>query len=415
MSKFPFFQKKGRPSNYEKQICTKVKDLLRNGYISQKDIDSYYDEKGYYPETTDELESFFESITGEPINSDSNNFNKNKSSNLDDYDDTEDDYDDAEDDFSQVDSRRNTEAINFDPFDEPVIEDGREYTKGVLGVVQESEEEKQKDDSSKFNKVEFDENDFKDTFEEIEEDIPEPIYSNTKSVEEEDEAELEAEAESFEKEKLGGDNLQDLTPQQKRKSAEKTAEAILGVYCKFAPLPFKKWASFSENKISKLSFDDKIDLNMMLEDNVTVKDYIDSTNEQVEEIFTVSEEQKNEIKEPLIDVLLEQELALTPTQRLLMAVGSHVVTMGFSAFQLAQNNKIALESFEKYHSQNKPSQMNQKPSASSGNTVSKTTQKETKKESESDDDFMKKMIMNDFDDDDVIDPKNDPSVEVTEE
>ena len=64
----------------------------------------------------------------------------------------------------------------------------------------------------------------------------------------------------------------------------------------------------------------------------------------------LEQKQKNELREPLIDVLLEQELALTPTQRLLMAVGGHLTTLGISAFQLAQNNKMALETFKQFQS-----------------------------------------------------------------
>jgi hypothetical protein len=89
---------------------------------------------------------------------------------------------------------------------------------------------------------------------------------------------------------------------------------------------------------------------MELDGELTIKDYIDNHNKQVEAIFEVTEEQKNEIREPLIDVLLEQELALTPTQRLLMAVGGHLTTLGISAFQLAQNNKMALETFKQFQS-----------------------------------------------------------------
>jgi hypothetical protein len=150
--------------------------------------------------------------------------------------------------------------------------------------------------------------------------------------------------------KLAEGNLQDLSPAQKRKSAEKTADAMLGLYCKFVPTPFKQWASFKERKINELSLKKEIDLEMELDGELTIKDYIDNHNKQVEGIFEVSEEQKNEIREPLIDVLLEQELALTPTQRLLMAVGGHLTTLGISAFQLAQNNKMALETFKQFQS-----------------------------------------------------------------
>ena len=212
--------------------------------------------------------------------------------------------------------------------------------------------------------------------------------------------------------KLGGDNLQDLTPAQKRKSAEKTAEALLNLYCQFTPMPFKSWASFKDHKIQKLAFEDKIDLKMPLENGITVKDYIDGNNEQVEEIFKVSEETKQEIKDPLIDVLLEQELALTPTQRLMLAVGSHLVTMSFSAYQLAQNNKIALETFERYHQQTKQTTSNnskeQKIRRSKDNQDSFS-----KVERDAVEKFMQEMSGED--NEEIIDAEHDPNVEVTTE
>ena len=110
------------------------------------------------------------------------------------------------------------------------------------------------------------------------------------------------------------------------------------------PVPFEKWASINEGTIQKLALNDRIDLNMELENDLTVQQYVDSNNNQVKQVFKVSDETKEEIKEPLIEVLLEQELALTPTQRLLLAVGSHVATMGFSAYQLAQTNKSNIRS-----------------------------------------------------------------------
>jgi hypothetical protein len=214
--------------------------------------------------------------------------------------------------------------------------------------------------------------------------------------------------------KLGGDNLQDLSPAQKRKAAEKTADALLNMYCQFVPMPFIKWSSFSEGKLQKMVFENKIDLSMQLENNVSVKDYIDGVNEQAQEVFRVTDETKEDIKDPLIDVLLEQDLALTPTQRLMLAVGGHLVTMGFSAFQLAQNNKQALETFEKFHiqmNQQKAPVYQETPSVQKrprprGENLSKV-------EKESVEELMKQMSSDYDDDDDIIDAEHDPSIEVS--
>jgi hypothetical protein len=262
-----------------------------------------------------------------------------------------------------------------------------------------------------------------DNIDDVEEDIPEPEWASTggfsSSSSDEDE---DYDDEDYDDEenggKLGGDNLQDLSPAQKRKAAEKTAETLMDMYCQFVPLPFKKWASFNEGKIQKLVFESKIDLSMQLENNITIKDYIDGTNEQVEEIFKVTDETKESIKDPLIDVLLEQDLALTPTQRLLFAVGGHIATMGFSAYQLAQNNKQALETFEKFQSQ---VNRNTSPNFQNNFEKNKKTARPrpqqdnlTKHEKESVEDIIRMMNENSDDDDDIIDSEHDPSVEVTE-
>ena len=302
MSKFWFFEGKGRPTSSVKNILEKINELIHNGVASQSDVEEYVSEygKAYNEDDLEEMYSYFsgEDLQGNPIS---------------DYDDDEydDDVEDAvEDMIDDVPTDKVDNPINFNPFEEPVIERG--YTKGYVNDTQ--------------NEDVFDEEDMKmptdgesidgDIPNDDDGDIPEPAYSNTAlPQDEENEDDEEYDEDEDESDKLGGDNLQDLTPAQKRKSAEKTAEALLNLYCQFAPLPFKNWASFKDHKIQKMVFEDKLDLQMPLENGITVKDYIDGNNEQVEEIFKVSEETREEIKDPLIDVLLEQELALTPTQR----------------------------------------------------------------------------------------------------
>ncbi len=147
----------------------------------------------------------------------------------------------------------------------------------------------------------------------------------------------------------GASSMSDMSPTQKRKAAEKTADAIMLHYCNYAPAPFKKWASFSERKIRQLQFTGKIDLTQVIAgangEKITIGEHIEGTNKQVEEIFTVSEETKDDIREPLIEVLLENEVMLTPSQRLMMAITGHILEMTASAYMLSQQNKTILEMF----------------------------------------------------------------------
>jgi hypothetical protein len=441
MSKFWFFDRKGRPTTNEKRIGDKLNSFINEGKVSANEIEQYLEEYGK-PMNETELNEMFGYLTGEY--SDGSKYQYDDSDvdydDSDDSDDSDVDYDDSndygsdEEEILNQDTGSQKNPVDFNPFEPPVIE--RSYTQGFqpkkdLDDDSDSEDYDDDSDSDDSEKIKFSDEDMKmpsdgeDIDEDIEQDIPEPEWANTGGVtssledDEEDEEDYDDE-EDEDGGKLGGDNLQDLSPAQKRKSAEKTAEALLNMYCQFVPLPFKKWSSISDGKVQKLVFENKIDLSMQLENNISVKDYIDGTNEQVEEIFKVSDETREEIKDPLIDVLLEQDLALTPTQRLMLAIGGHVVTMGFSAYQLAQNNKQALETFEKFHNQmnKQKAPVYQETERPKKTPRPRPTQDNLSKvERESVEELMRQMTQeeDDIDDDDVIDSEHDPNVEVTDD
>ena len=422
MSKFWFFDRKGRPTTNEKRICDKFNSLIDEGQVSNNQVEEYLEEYGK-PMNDSELEEMFGYLTGEDSQG-----NKYEYADGDDSDDLVDDADYDDNEFEQVDNSQqaSNNSIDFNPFEEPVVE--RPYTKGFApksqGEDDDSDSDDDDDDAEGFSDEELKMPKDGESIDDLEdEDIPEPKWANTGGFvggddddDDDDDDDEYDEDDDDDDGKLGGDNLQDLTPAQKRKSAEKTAEALLSMYCQFVPMPFIKWSTFSEGKIQKMVFENKLDLSMQLENNVTVKDYIDGVNEQAQEVFKVSDETREEIKDPLVDVLLEQDLALTPTQRLMLAVGGHLVTMGFSAFQLSQNNKQALETFEKFHIQ-----MNQQK-APVYQEQPKTPKKPrprgedlSKVERESVEELMREMERDNSydDDDDIIDAEHDPSVEVT--
>lgn len=152
--------------------------------------------------------------------------------------------------------------------------------------------------------------------------------------------------------------LDDLTAAQKRKAAEKTADALVTTYANLIPIPFKKLSSFSMRKLERRHINDEIDMNMIImEDGTRVRDYCEKVNEEAESIFVVTKEMQDEIREPLIDVLLENNFALTPTQRLVMAIGGQIVQMGISTIQLMSNNSSAMNEFKKFHEENKASKI----------------------------------------------------------
>jgi hypothetical protein len=421
MSKYPYFGKKGRPTKEEADLCKNINRLVNSGEVSESEINQLIETDGI-PTNMDELQDMYSYLTGKEVKRTSNKLYTGEEEGEEEEEDyEEEDYEEeinTSESFNNVGGKK--DAVAFDPFSEPVIE--RAYTKGINSSNQEEE-----------NDVEFDENDFEQpkggenvadkinsgnsmSEEQGEEDIPEPEWATFDETGEEEDYD-EDEDEDEDSGKLGEGNLEDLSPAQKRKSAEKTADAILQMYCKFAPTPFKSWARFKDTTIQKMVIDGRLDLNMQLENGVTVKDYIDGTNEQVDEIFEVSEETRQEIKDPLVDVLLEQEIALTPTQRLMIAVGSHVVQMGFSAYQLSQNNKMALESFEKFHNNMRKTnpqyqqQEQARPQPEPRNTVI-PDDRITKNDRQAVDELMKELNK---DDDGIIDAEHDPSIEIIED
>ncbi|ASS48427.1 MAG: hypothetical protein A3D31_08310 [Candidatus Fluviicola riflensis] len=145
----------------------------------------------------------------------------------------------------------------------------------------------------------------------------------------------------LELEESKGNPLSDLPPHTKRRAAEQTADTLLKGYAQLAPIPFKWLSKFPESKIEKMAFNGEIDLSIEVSDGVTFDEYIKQTNEQLDEIFEVDSDTLSDIREPLIEVLLEQNMELTPTQRLIAAVLSHLAQMLSVALKLrTDHNRI---------------------------------------------------------------------------
>ena len=210
----------------------------------------------------------------------------------------------------------------------------------------------------------------------IDEDIPEPTYDRPEMEEEEidigepakptpKESESTSSSSSSSQSKsepFGGKSsfaeesttsvnppLEDLSDKEKRKAAKKTADAILVSYQKFFPMPFKKIASFNMAKLNKLDMKGDIRLKMQIqEDGTTVGSYCLGVNQQVEETIVVTDEMVEELRQPLVDVLMEQDMALTPTQRLMVAGGSQFIQLLVPTMQIALSNKDAIKTFKQF-------------------------------------------------------------------
>lgn len=173
-------------------------------------------------------------------------------------------------------------------------------------------------------------------------DEPIPEFKPTKPPVE---ASAEPEQPKVEREPVVGE-YKEMSPTEKRNNAEATADGILHQYCEYVPKPFIHLSSFNMKKMEKMYRQGEIDLKMPVPNTgLNVGQYAATYNAEVQQIFEVQPETREAIREPLVEVLMEQGMVLTPTQRLLMAVGGHVVSMGIQATQLYRSKKEDMDMF----------------------------------------------------------------------
>ena len=116
MSKFWFFERKGRPTAIESRICDKINSLINQQIIDKQDVDEYISNYGK-AFTEDDLTGMLEYVSGEDLEG-------NKIQETEDYyEDEEDGIENAVEDVIDDTNREQVEnPINFNPFEEPVVE-----------------------------------------------------------------------------------------------------------------------------------------------------------------------------------------------------------------------------------------------------------------------------------------------------
>jgi hypothetical protein len=148
------------------------------------------------------------------------------------------------------------------------------------------------------------------------------------------------------------DNLKDLSPKEKRESIEKTADAILLAYQQYIPLPFVYFASYNEKKLDKLHDAGEIDLETQVRrDGTTFRQFVQTFNKDVEEKFAITNEEVESLREPLIDVLSEQDIAMTPLQRLMFIAGQHLVAKVFLCVKFLRDKKADMDTMREIHAE----------------------------------------------------------------
>ncbi len=147
-------------------------------------------------------------------------------------------------------------------------------------------------------------------------------------------------------------NVKDLTPEQRKEAAAKTSEMAVEAYATYKPMPFIYFSSHDKKKLEKAHEDNEINLEgKVKKDGTTLSEYVEEFNSGVAETFKVKDETKTLLKEALYDVLMEKDIALTPTQRLVGVLAMDVVGSVVATFQLIGQRKSDMEEIKKMHAE----------------------------------------------------------------
>lgn len=145
-------------------------------------------------------------------------------------------------------------------------------------------------------------------------------------------------------------NLKDLSPAEKKKEVEKTADALLLAYRNYVPMGFTHFASHDVKKLKELEKKGQIDLDTpMNRKGETILDYIKEFNKDVEEAFRITDAEVEMIKPALVDVLMEKEVAFTPTQKLIFVLGQFLVAKIMLLIKFIRQKNQDIKEFKKMH------------------------------------------------------------------
>lgn len=227
------------------------------------------------------------------------------------------------------------ESAGYDPFGLPPQE--REYSKPEVaqGDVPDIPEDNVRIPSAEdiFNEP-FEEADtFPDDAENIEEPIPEkPTY---------------------ERGSYANPEVSDLSPKQKKKSAEVFAITIVNAY-EMAHEAGYRWLSLEDDKIQKKIVNNKfnpdlldvlVPLNADGSENIRFADFIKGYNHQLKETLTLDPDIKSEMTELLTEIALEEGWGLSNKQRLLFLVGTDLLVKAGAAIGMRSTMNEAIKVF----------------------------------------------------------------------
>ena len=173
-------------------------------------------------------------------------------------------------------------------------------------------------------------------------------YSSNNYNENQPSPQSENSSNSFNEEK--GGNEKKLTAKEQRDGAEKTADIALLAWKNYLPLPFVYFGKIDVKKLKNAEKKGEIDLQAPVDRRGTLFiERVEKFNREVETSFEVTDEEVNAIREPLIDVLMEKEVSLTPTQRLMFVAGQFVVAKVINVVRLISEQREMISDMKEMH------------------------------------------------------------------
>ena len=151
--------------------------------------------------------------------------------------------------------------------------------------------------------------------------------------------------------------LKDLDDGQKRRVFKQTAQSLVLAYKQFSGLPFKYLATRDINagKMAEYNVTKELDTNIVLElpndVHMSIAQYFEQQCMKADGLFELDPDVEKEIVEALTDVLMEKQFALTPTQRLMVALGQDLFSKGVQLFQFRAEVKTTLDYLKNNHSE----------------------------------------------------------------
>lgn len=147
---------------------------------------------------------------------------------------------------------------------------------------------------------------------------------------------------SFDNNDTGGDdergNLSDLNPRAKNEAIKKTAKYIAGAYQQVVPKGAQWVAKVSKGQVASMQAKGDIHPNMRLDTpdggSITFAGIVSNYNRQVIETLIITDAEREEVEDCLVDVLKEHQIAMTPTQRLIAVVGLQMVQLAGTAMSM---------------------------------------------------------------------------------